>query len=152
MSVYKTYKFQELSKLSGKLNGELRLGHDPSRGYDHLIGKTLVFTLPAAATVTFTPGTNAYALTFTEFKTQVEAAVAGLKVYADGKETVLIETTPSLGVAITAASTALPSLGGDASGMTSFIYSYPPGNAAAVAPHWVQTFFADGHYVLLVKE
>jgi len=155
MSVFKAYKFQELAKLEQHLNGAIRAGRDPRKGYYGLVGTTLVFSKPSPATVTFVPGSSTpndpYFLSFEDVKTQIEAALAAVKVYCDGPELVLIEAAPSSGVQITSG-TALPLLGFDQSGVLGRVYNYPDGSSAATSPHWVSTFPIGNHYVLLVKE
>lgn len=152
MSIFKTYKFQELAKLERHLNGALHGGVDPRKGYGGIVGQSITFVKPAAVTYTFVAGTLGYnQLLFSEVKTQLEGAVAGLKVYQDGPELVLIETTPSMGIQLSGG-TALPSLGFAAAGATSFVYSYPDGVTGAVAPHYVTVYFSNGFHVLVVKE
>ena len=152
MAAYKTYKFQDITKLQDHLNGALRGGKDPRKGYWGLVGLQLKFKKPSVTTVTFltVSGNPTSFLSFSDLKSQVEAAVAGLKVFADGEQLVFIESTPSSGVELDASS-ALEVLGFSA-GEKSYVYAYPDGVGAAVAPHYVSAYPVDGFHVLIVKE
>jgi len=151
MSAFKLYKFQELSRIEQHLNGAVRGGKDPRVGYQNLIGLTLIFSKPSALTVTFTRGVsqsnNPNAFSFDDVKAQIEAAFSNaVKVYCDGPELVLMEASPATGVIITGG-TALGALG-FATGVTGRVYSDLP----TVDPHFVDLVFANGSYVLTVKE
>ena len=152
MAVFKIYKFQDITKLQDHLNGALRGGKDPRKGYWDLVGKQLKFLQPSVSTVTFTavPGNPIGFLSFANVKAQVEAAVAGLNVYADGDALVFAESTPTNGVELNT-STGL-AIGGFAAGDKSRVYSYPDGAAAAVAPHYVAAYPVDSFHILIVKE
>lgn len=151
MAQFKTYKFADILKLQQFLNGGLHTGSDPRKGFDGIVGKTLVFTQPAAATVTFAAGSAKYNfLTFSEVKSQVEAAVAGIEVLQDGAELVFIETSPTNGVSITGGTAA--SLMGIKPNETSKVFKYPDGASAATVPHWVTTYPVDGYHVLITRE
>ncbi|NBO64654.1 MAG: hypothetical protein EBU88_07390 [Acidobacteria bacterium] len=152
MSVYKTYKFQDITKLQDHLNGALRGGKDPRKGYWGLVGLQLKFKKPSVTTVTFVgvSGNQIGFLSFADVKSQVETAVAGLKVFADGEQLVFVESTPSNGVELDTSS-ALEVLGFSA-GEKSYVYAYPDGVVAAVAPHYITAYPVDGFHVLIVKE
>jgi hypothetical protein len=62
-----------------------------------------------------------------------------------------LSTPSTAGVTITGAGTANAILGVPA-GAIGKVFSYPPGNAAATAPHWVHAYFANGYHVLVVRE
>lgn len=90
------------------LDGAL-VGTQVDRGIRGLRGKTLIFTQPAAATVTFTGSTTSGdpdLWTLKDIKTLAEAAIAGLKVMNCEGRIVFIESTPANGVALTGAGTA----------------------------------------------
>jgi hypothetical protein len=154
MSVFKLYKFKDISSLERHLQGAVTAGANTSKGYRWLVGKTVIFSKPSVQTVTFTPGAfGPQDLTFAEVKAQLEAGLAGsvIKVYALDNSLVIIETTPSLGVKITGG-TGLSILGFDPLGATGLVYNYADGSSAAVAPHFVAAYPMDGHHVLMVRE
>lgn len=151
MAQFKTYKFSDIARLQQFLNGGLRTGSDPRAGFNGLVGKTLIFTQPTSATVTFTAGAASYDfLTFLEVKAKIEAAVTGLKVLQDGADLVFIEATPSNGVTITGGTAA--ELMGIKPTETSKVFKYPDGVTAAATPHWVSTYYDGGHHVLITRE
>lgn len=101
--------------LHGGIVGGTKLGR-PVFG---LHNKTLIFTAPVAVTVTFNSGGEQVPLALSQIIDQINAA-AGLSGVArafDGR-LLLEEPTPTLGVAITSASTAAPALGFGDSGRT----------------------------------
>jgi len=151
MAQFKVYKFADIQKLEQFLNGGLRAGADPRKGFSGLVGKTLIFTLPAAVTVTFTQGAEKFNfLTFPEVKAQIEAAVGAPKVLQDGDSMVFIESSPSAGVSITGG-TGLDVLGLKGT-ETSKVYSFPDGAAAAVVPPWVHTYTDGAFHILITRE
>lgn len=154
MAAFRIYKFQDLSALGYFLNGGITCGSDPGKYYGGIVGKTLIFTQPASHTVTFTT-TNSQidptGLSFQEVKSQIEAVMTGIDVLQVKGTVVMIEKTVSAGVTITNAGTANGVLG-VTDGAAGKVFSYPPGNAIATAPHWVQSYFADGYHVLVTRE
>jgi len=96
-----------------------------------LHGLTLVFTSPAASTVTFaTPGSSSQeALSLKDVVAQINAVVAGIARMHDGR---LLLQHSSTKITITGASTALTALGFDATGVTGTVYAAPGGAAPAL--------------------
>ncbi len=144
MAVNKVHKFQSLNHMTLFLNGGIVAGPVGAQGIPNLVGKMLRFTLPAAAEHTFVVGAGVsgdpYTLTLLEIKTQLEAAVAGLRVSMIDGRLVLQETAPSGGVVIiqstVPASDARAAIGLDAaSTITSKVYT--PAQVTPVAPCWV---------------
>ena len=89
--MYKIFKFRDIAEVQNFLNGGL-LGTDVSKGVAGLIGKTLSFTSPAAGVVTFVAGTAPDdKLMFADIKTQIEAVVAGVKVYQIGGQIAFVD-------------------------------------------------------------
>lgn len=138
MSVNKLYKFRRIDDVQYFLNGAIFGGAvnrglgNQTNGLSGLVGTTLIFTSPSAVTVTFIesnnpgptppagsaypPGTNAdpYSLLFKDIKGQIQAAIPGVLVLLDAEQNLLlVEATPSAGVAVTAAGTANTILGFD---------------------------------------
>lgn len=151
---YKLYKFRELAEMELHLNGAV-FGSDSKKGFPIAVGMALKFLLPAAITVTFTAGAVPGQLTYIELKTQIEAAAALVRVTILGDRIAILEKTPSLGVQIDSlahGSTANQYLGMDLAGVTGRVYMYPDGVSAAVPPHYITSYFAEGHYTLVVKE
>lgn len=155
MAVFKTYKFKDLLSMQLHLQGAVSSGKNVNTTFPGLVGKTAVFTKPAAATVTFTAA--AYSptdLNFKEVKAQIEAGIAGSKVYSTNDGFYIIESTPSQGIKITGG-TGLAILGFDKNnGAVNVPYNYADGVSAAVAPHFVTAYFdqASGSHVLIVRE
>jgi hypothetical protein len=150
---FKSYKFQQLAEMEFALNGAIFAGS--ARGAFKIgAGDQLHFTSPSSTTVTFTAPAVPGGMTFKELKTQIEAHVSGVKVLAVADRIAIVESTPTSGVAVDNAGTAsvLQTLQMDALGATGRVYSYPDGVAPATAPFYVNSFFAHGHYLLLVKE
>lgn len=111
-----------------RLNGYLRFGTLPKDGLP-VGGKTLIFTTPAAATVTF-PGALGAMVTPAQIVTAIQAAVAGTTVKAKSAEAggglsgvvsfqILIES--ATGVVVTAAGTANQLFGLSATSPTSVL-------------------------------
>lgn len=152
MSVFKVRKFRDISLLEHQLQGAVLAGNDPVQGFRNIVGKTLVFTVPSAHTVTFVAGASGPTdLTFLEVKTQIEAVMGDVYVLSLDKQLCIIERTPSAGVVITGG-TALNSLGFGSAGATGWVYNYPDGVVAAVDPHYVNTYFDGGYHVLVTRE
>lgn len=156
MSVFKFYKFATTDLMGYFLNGGITASGKPVRGYQNIVGKTLIFTSPASHTVTFTKGTSTddpASLTFAEVATQIHAVMTGVVALATEDGLVLMESTPSAGVAVTKLGTANPVLGLDSSAATTGkIFTYPDGVTGASAPHWVQAYFSNGYHVVVVRE
>lgn len=109
MASIKVRRFGTAADLQHFLNGAVRLPKMPAM-FEDIVGLTLVFAQPAAATVTFTAGTNGpNNLSAAEVVAQIKAGVAGLKILP-GDDTILVETTPTNGVSITSG-TALAKMG-----------------------------------------
>jgi len=89
--VYKIHKFRDITEVQNFLNGGL-LGTNVSKGVVGLVGLQLTFTSPVGV-VTFAPGAgpDPSVLSFKDIKTQVEAAVAGVRVYQIGGQIAFID-------------------------------------------------------------
>lgn len=77
----KIKKFRNLDEANHLLNGGIIGGELKNGGVDDLVGKAITFTSPAG-TKTFTSSTTQYTgrLSFADIKTQLEAAIANLRV------------------------------------------------------------------------
>lgn len=164
MPVNKLYKFRRIDDVLPFLNGAV-VGGSVNRaqgggtqanlgaGINGLVGKTLKFTLPGVATVTFVksdtpggsadpPGTNPdpYTLLYKDIKKQIEAALATVVVLLDADQRlVIMEVTPSGGVTIDKTGTANSLLGfddvEDAVGKV-----YKPAVVSAAPPCWTWAY------------
>jgi len=105
MAVNKVYKFKDIDEAELFLNGAV-VGGNIRNGVANLVGKKLQFTLPAAVEHTFVTGSGSdpYQLSLADLKSQLEGAVAGLRVRSFDGRLVFMETAPSGGVTIIAAS------------------------------------------------
>jgi len=160
MSTNRVRKFTEVFELETFLNGGLILGQiggaagSPAsllNGIYGLVGKTLKFTSPSGVTVTFaaSSGTGGSAdpakavdarnpdpsvLVLADIKAQIEAAIATVRVSSYKGRLVLIEVTPTSGIALDKTGTANALLGVDAAVNTvGKIYAPPP---SATPPCW----------------
>ncbi|MHB8815791.1 MAG: hypothetical protein ACYDAE_21370 [Steroidobacteraceae bacterium] len=166
MPANKFYKFRRIEDVLNFLNGGI-VGGSTNRsnagggvpagnmnGIYGLVGKTLIFTSPAAATVTFVaasgaggsaapPGTNPdpNTLMFKDIAAQIAAALPTVKVtLTPDQQLCILETTPAMGVAIAAAGTANSLLGFDTSAAT-IGKLYPPAAVAGGAtPCWTWSY------------
>lgn len=167
MAINKLYKFRRIEEVQTFLNGGIvggsinkaQGGGTPANlgaGINGLVGKTLIFSSPSAATITFVTadgaggsaqpgvGTNPdkYTLLFKDLKLQIEAGLATVKVtLSPDQQLVITEATPANGVAVTAAGTANQALGFDSENATVGKF-YKPAAAASppVAPYWVWSY------------
>lgn len=169
------YKFRDIAEAQYFLNGAIfggsvipkpgagfGQGGNPNNlflGVSGLVGLTLIFSSPAAHTVTFTDSVQVgnpdpSTLMPSDVKTQIETAVAAVNVSFWGGIIVIQEKTPTSGVAITGAGTANATLGFDPTiGNTGKVYA-PPGSAnPAVAPAWVWAYSTNdnGHTVYTLE-
>lgn len=144
---FKIYKFQDAAEMELFLNGAL-LGNDIRKGIAaSLQGKTMVFTVPAAGTATFTdPPANGAYYTLAEIKAKLEAASAGLVVSQKDGRLVLKSTT---GVSISSTSTGLAEFGfGPGAAVVAKVYGAP----GAAAPSYVQAYGdAQGHILVVLE-
>jgi hypothetical protein len=149
----KYYKVRDIAEAQNFLNGALLSGKRADAGLP-LVGKTMTFTAPAAATCTFTAAgvtdREPTLLLLKDIKAQLEAQVAGLKVYEKDGILILIETTPSAGINLTGG-TALPLLGMTAKQTkvyTSGLITAPP-----VKPYLITCYAQnDNSHILVVDE
>lgn len=125
MASIRTRKFSEVSEVDIFLNGgviggvDIVAGAEGNYGINGLVGKTLKFSQPSTATVTFAASTdpnnpNPNRLTFKDIKSQIEAAIAAVSVQQHARRLVLIEVTPANGVTIDKTGTGTKLLGFDA--------------------------------------
>ena len=148
MSSLRVIKCSNIDELQAVLRGSLKT-RQIDAGLYGLVGKTLVFTVPAAATCTFVAGShdeqhNGY-LTVAEIISQLTTAITGLKVGTKDRALVLSSAT---GVTITGG-TARDLFGLNANGTSQVAPYAAPGGAA---PAMVTAYFAEGSHVLIVNE
>lgn len=149
MPSMKIRKFATQADLQFFLDGAVRLPKLPDVVED-IVGKTLVFAQPAAATVTFVAGTiGPVNLKASEVVAQILAGVAGLKILRRD-DTIFVETTPANGVSITSG-TALGILGIGSSALLGKVL-LPPA-APPVAPCLITALgTGNGQYECLTYE
>lgn len=149
MAQNKVYRFKDLNEAMLFLNGAVIGKAIPLNGIQGLVGRKIKFTLPAAVEHTFVTGggTDPYTLSLDDIKTQLEAAVAGLKVRTFEGKLVLQESTPSGGVVIIAATSAEARalLGLDpANTITSKVFR--PVSINVAPPCWIALQVDDNNY------
>jgi hypothetical protein len=118
--------------LRGAVLGSVELLQASSALYLH--GKTLIFTSPVGETVTFASSNSSAQtpLTLLAVLDQIAAQTTGVIARLRGSRLELVETTPSLGIAVSAAGTANAQLGFNASVATSGkVYAAPGGSVPA---------------------
>lgn len=156
MAVFKTYKFKDIAGMQLHLQGAVFSGKGPNTLIQGLATKTLIFTKPAAKTVTFAAvagqGNDLY---LKDVRTQIEATAGlGVKLYLTDYGFYLIESTVANGVSITGG-TGRALLGFDPNNnVTNVPYNYPDGAAPAVVPYFVSAYFdqSSGSHVLITRE
>jgi hypothetical protein len=114
MSAFKINKFRDIVEMQHFLNGGIIGGADLTKaltgaeGVFELVGTTLTFTAPAHA-VTFVAGAGGNGfLTLLEIKTQIEAAVTGIKVLFFGGRIAFINSSLAAAVAIGSSNEPIP--------------------------------------------
>lgn len=151
MSATKIYKFPDIVEMQYFLNGAIKCSpfpknHQGPSGFYGLIGKTLIFTSPAAGTVTFSAAADQAdidpnILQLQDIKAQVQAVMTGVVVTTVNGRLTFVEATPTSGVAITSAGTANSILGFDSANATvGKVYAAPGSASPAVAPAWVWAY------------
>lgn len=164
MAIARVRKFTEIIEVETFLNGGLIFGDlekssvgagasQLAAGIDGLVGKTLKFTSPSAVTVTFTASAHANpsVLLAKDIIAQIEAAIATVKVTTFGRRLVLVEVTPSSGVAVAGDGTANALLGIGVAALAGKVYAAPP---SAVAPCWTWATVdpSNGQHVIYTFE
>jgi hypothetical protein len=160
MAVNRLYKFRRIEDVTAFLNGGVTGGSvnraqgggtpaNLTAGINGLVGRTLKFTSPVVATVTFgvaasatPPGTNPdpYTLLFKDIKAQIEAAVPSVLALLDAEQRlVLIEATPSSGVTVEKSGTSNSLLGFDDDRDT-VGKLYKPSAVNNTAPCWTWSY------------
>jgi hypothetical protein len=132
MAVLRVRKFSSTEDVNFFLAGGIT-GGSLMKAVPGLVGRTLIFTKPSAATVTFVAGadTTGQTLSPLEIQTQIQAAIATVRagrVGYDGHLS-LMELNPTSGVAISAAGTANALLGFSSSAETAGKLVAPPGGS-----------------------
>ncbi len=82
-------KFSTITEANNWMKGAINGGAPPSGDFAGLVGKTITFTSPAGSCTFTQPATTPTGLMkFADVKTQLEAAIAGLKVDCEGSKLV----------------------------------------------------------------
>lgn len=155
----RTREFNTLKEAELFFQGAIRGGKklvDGSGRVFNLHDKTLIFTAPAAVTVTFDEDTGdaksnglGEGLTLKQIRNQIVDGVAALSPFFLDQILNLVETTPTNGVAITAAGTANKLLGfSGASATVGTIINAPGGGAPALVSLQPKSNF-DGYYAVI---
>lgn len=147
-------KFSDIAELELFLQGGIIGSAQVPTLFYGLVGKTIVFAKPTAATVTFTTGSNKIdpsALTFAQVKAQLEAGVTGLLVRQVNGHMVLVESTPTVGkgVSITGG-TGRAELGlTEGATITGKVYS----SDGTTVPYFIHAYASnDNSHVLVTQE
>lgn len=164
----KIYKFREMDELTYFLNGavigpdiswfaqSIKSGGGGTKDAPVLATKTFKTKAPGpAGTCTFVAGADAAGrLTPKEIKTQIEAAIANVKVYFLSGRIVIQETTPTNGITIDKTGTANSALGFDiAEDMVAKVYKSPFHATPPVAPYFIDSYSVnDNMHVIVVME
>jgi len=152
--MFSIHKFRDVAEVQLYLNGGL-LGVDVNKGVAGLIGTTLSFTSPAVGACLFVAGTAPDGkLLFGDIKTQIEAAVASVKVYQVGGQIALVHS--AIPITLPVALAAAPS---DAKKLLGFAQNTATAgriikdHTALVAPRldWWNTT-NDGSHAILIWE
>lgn len=142
MAKSRIVKFEDINLLESFLNGGVVASADLSK-LPNLDGKQLKFTSPVAVTVTLPPPADGRTYRLSDLVAALTGAVAGLSVRSFCGRLVLIESSPSAGVALAADGandlSALPLLGwGKASGVVGKVYK--PTVLGGGAPYVISTY------------
>jgi hypothetical protein len=155
MAKVQVYKFRELDEIDLFLSGGVVGGDVSSWGSaiaaggavlkdaPVLAGLTLIFTQPAAHTVTFVAGADTFGrLQFSELKAQIEAVMTTVVVRMLEGKLVIVESTPTNGVTITKSGTANKALGFDQTKADTVgkVYGSPYAAAPAVPPYFLMAY------------
>ncbi len=130
----KIRKFRSIEEANHILNGGIVGGELKSGGVDELVGKIITFTSPAG-TKTFTQGSKYQGrLSFDEIKTQLEGAIANLRVVLiDRKIAFRHASGTAVTMAAAAGDTARPFLGLALTAHSGVTYAGPSGAAPKVS-------------------
>lgn len=147
-------KFIDLVEVNLFLRGGIQAGTDLRGAVYGLYNKTLVFSSPSAATVTFTTTNSSTQdpLTIVDIISQINAQTSSnlAKVATDG--TLVLETdNASSAVTISGTGTANVALGFDASGESGTVYAAPSGTA----PYLISVnplSLSGGGYIVVTEE
>lgn len=157
MAINRLQKFQDIILLQHFLNGGIIGGEMPKNqppaapGWFGLVGLTLIFTEPTSNTVTFvasnSPNYPSDQLMLSDVKDQIQTVMTGLNVLSIGGRLAFVETTPTSGVAITAAGTANSIFGFDTANPTSNIVYVPPGvTPSGTQGQWTWAYSVNENY------
>ena len=140
MAALKLLKFTNLEEANHLLNGGIIGANLKDGAIDDLVGKTITFTAPAG-TKTFTQGSKYPGrLSFDEIKSQLEAAVANLKVVMVNRRIAFRHAsgTPVTLAAVPSTDTARPLLGLSNAAIAGVTYAGPGGASPKVDQFYVQ--------------
>jgi len=141
-------KFTNLDELNlflrGGLIGGTRLNIVP---IPDIGGKTLKFTSPSVTTVTFTSASGY--LLLKDVLAQIKAQIGTINPSQIDGRLVLVEATPSSGVALASDGTAHTLLGFPAAALTGRVHNAPGGTAPTIESLYHTN---DGQHCALIKE
>jgi len=148
MAVLRVRKITTINRVELFLQGAIFGGNDLRGQVAGLVGNTITFAKPAAASCAFVAGANAGYLTAAEIKAQLEAAITGLKVkFLEGR-IVLIETSPSGGVQLGGGVQIAKTLLGFAKNSTEAGRVYNPPDGAAPRLISVSPDMSNSHVII----
>ena len=147
------HKFRDITEVQNYLNGGL-LGTDISKGVTGLVGTTLTFTSPAGA-VTFVEGANSgHTLLFLDIKTQLETAIAAIRVYQIGGQIAFLHSASPVTLPVVLAAGVSPAkylLGFDDTASTAGRIIKDSASATGPRLFWWNTT-NDGSHAIMIWE
>ena len=144
MAKIHVYKFREIDEVSlflegGVLGANIAQPREGPPGVMGLVGLTLTMLVPAG-TCTFVAGADPNGLlTFGEIHTQIQAAIATLRVRQLSGRLVFVEVTPTTGASVQAGAAA-SLLGFDSAANTTGKVFGSPFIAGPVVPYFMQAY------------
>lgn len=150
MAVIKLREFQTAWAVEMHLQGGVPVNPREGALISGVVGKTLIFSKPVAATCTFVAGTNQIdptALSIQEIKAQLEAAIAGLKMKNHDKQFFLVESSPTFGNGVTITGGTAREFFGFSGILSGVVYQ-----ASGGAPQWLSSYGGMNSHVLVTLE
>ena len=147
----KVYKFRDIMEMENFLRGGIMGGVNIAGGVVGLVGKLLTFTAPAGSHTFVTANRYNDMLLLKDIKTQLEAAIANLKVYSIGGQIAFQHTTAASAVVLSANNEPAKSLLGfdQDTAVTGKLYGVVPGTP----PAYINAYMGhDNAHVLVTNE
>lgn len=148
MAISRIYRFTTTEEVEGFVNGGIFM-RPPAPILRGIVGKSLVFAQPSAATVTFVEDGQGSDLSAAKAYQQIRAAMPALFLKFTAMGTLLLENDPTQGVEITTDSDdeALLAFGLSKTGSKGTVYT--PAIVSAEAPCFIAVAGGQGMYDIL---